>query len=167
MRGLAVYAGSFDPPTTGHLWMIEQGARLFEKLIVAVGINPEKRYAYALEQRLNWLRGMTSEIENVEVNHFHNLFLARYAAELGASYILRGVRSEADFGYERAMRHVNADLNPGVTTVFLMPPREFAEVSSSLVKGMIGPRGWESAVRPYLPSSVYEDVVRTHGVTLE
>lgn len=158
MPGLAVYAGSFDPPTNGHLWMIRQGASLFDRLVVAVGVNPSKRAAYTVEQRLGWLRAMTSDLPNVQVSQFGNLFLAYYAKQLGASFILRGVRSEVDFAYEQSMRHINADLSPEITTVFLMPPREIAEVSSSLVRGMIGPEGWQGVVQGLVPPCVFAEL---------
>ena len=163
MAGLAVYAGSFDPPTNGHLWMIRQAASLFDRLIVAVGANPSKRAAYSVEQRLGWLRAMTDDLPNVQVAQFGNLFLAYYAKQAGASFIIRGIRSEADFAYEQSMRHINADLSPEITTVFLMPPREIAEVSSSLVRGMIGPEGWQRVVGGLVPACVFADLERNHA----
>ncbi len=163
MPGTAVYAGSFDPPTNGHLWMIEQGARLFDKLIVAVGANPAKRPAYTVEQRLAWLRTIASPHRNVEIASFGNLFLAHFAAQVGASFMLRGIRSEPDFAYEQTMRHINADLAPAITTVFLMPPREIAEVSSSLVRGIIGPQGWQAMVKQYVPACVFQTLVAGHA----
>lgn len=153
--GPAVYAGSFDPPTRGHLWMIEQGAVLFDRLIVAVALNPEKRYSFDLDTRLAWLRSTTSALPGVEVRHIGNTFLAHFARDVGASYIIRGIRNEADYQYERAMRYVNADLNPRLTTVFLMPPRDLCELSSSFVRGMIGPDGWERVVQGYVPEPVW------------
>lgn len=162
MTRLAVYAGSFDPPTNGHAWMIREGAALFERLIVAVGVNPDKKSAYPLEQRLKWLREMTRDLANVEVAHFGKLYLVDYAAEVGARFMLRGIRNAADFGYEQTMRHVNADLlpdaTPELTTVFLMPPREHAEVSSSLVRGLMGPQGWQRVVQRYVPECVFRDL---------
>jgi pantetheine-phosphate adenylyltransferase len=163
MPTLALYAGSFDPPTNGHLWMIGQGAALFERLTVAVGVNPAKRAAYPLEQRLAWLREICAPFHNVEVASFGNLFLARYAADAGARHILRGLRSEADFTYEQTMRHINADLAPAITTVFLVPPRELCEVSSSLVRGLIGPEGWRNIVRRYVPDWVFRTLVLSHA----
>ncbi len=160
---LALYAGSFDPPTLGHEWMIRQGAAMFPRLIVAIGQNPAKKSIYSVEQRLTWLRGMTANVGNVEVTAFGNLLLANYAAQAGATHILRGIRSEADFAYEQTMRHINADLNPGLTTIFLMPPRDIAEVSSSLVRGLIGPEGWRDIVARYVPGSVYADLVNLHA----
>ena len=155
----AVYAGSFDPITNGHLWMVRQGVTLFDKLIVAVGTNPDKRYTFTVQERAHMVEDAVRGLDHVTVDSFANEFLVRYAQEIGAGYILRGIRNEGDYAYERAMRHVNSDLGPEVTTVFLMPPREFAEVSSSLVKGMIGPEGWEEIVRPYVPETTYRFLI--------
>src|SRR5436190_1281297 len=92
-----VYAGSFDPLTVGHMWMIQEGARLFDRLIVAVGVNPEKRYTFSLDERLVMLRDATKAVPNVSVASFSNRFLIHYAQLVGASHILRGVRSESDY----------------------------------------------------------------------
>jgi len=152
---LAVYAGTFDPPTTGHSWMIEQGAELFERLVVAVGVNPGKKPLFEVAARLDMLRAATSRRPSVSIASFDNRYLIEYARSIGARYILRGIRSESDYEYERAMRNINGDMGPEVTTVFLMPPREIAEVSSSLVKSLIGPAGWEDVVRKYLSPEVH------------
>jgi pantetheine-phosphate adenylyltransferase len=159
MSESAVYAGSFDPPTNGHVWMIEQGARLFQRLIVAVARNPEKGYSFPLEQRETWLREICAGHDNVEVAIIENEFLAHYASRVNAKFVIRGIRNEADYQYERGMRYVNSDLNTELTTAFLMPPRELCEVSSSFVKGMIGPSGWESVIENYVPACVFNDLV--------
>ena len=156
---LAVYAGSFDPPTVGHLWMIEQGVDLFGSLEVAVGVNPEKRSLFRPEERVELLRRSTAHLAGVRVGSFTNRFLISYAQSLGARFILRGVRNETDYAYERAMRNVNGDLAPAVTTVILMPPRAISEVSSSMVKSMMGPEGWQEIVRSYVPGPVFERLV--------
>jgi len=151
-----VYAGSFDPPTNGHLWMIEQGARLFDEIIVAIGINPDKKYTFSLYERVEMLRNITEKCRNITVDSFENQFLVNYAESVQAAYILRGIRSESDYEYERAMRNINGDLNPNIVTIFLMPPREIAEISSSFVEGLVGPDGWEKIVKKYVPKPVYE-----------
>lgn len=163
MPTTAVYAGSFDPPTRGHEWMIQRAAELFGKLIVAVARNPEKPYTYPLEQRVAWLSESVKRFPNAEVATIENEFLAHYAARVGASYVIRGIRDEDDYRYERAMRYVNSDLNVDLTTVFLMPPRELCEVSSSFVKGMIGPEGWQAIVRRYVPEAVFHDLAIQHA----
>jgi pantetheine-phosphate adenylyltransferase len=159
---LGVYAGSFDPLTIGHQWMIQEGARLFEHLIVAVGINPDKKNTFSLEDRLAMLRESCRQFSNVEVASFLNLYLIDYARSVGASHILRGIRSAADYEFERTMRNINGDLDPGICTVFLAPPRNIAEVSSSMVKGLIGPAGWRRIVRKYVPVPVYRQLLQLH-----
>jgi len=158
-----VYAGSFDPITNGHLWMIEQGARLFDQLVVTVGINPEKKYTFTLDERLAMLRESIESIPNVSVTTFSNRYLIHYAQSINTSHILRGIRSVSDYEFERTMRHINDDLDPRVCTVFLMPPRDIAEISSSMVKGLIGPAGWKKVVRKYVPAPVYARLGERHS----
>lgn len=160
----AVYAGSFDPPTNGHLWMIEQGLEMFDRLIVAIGSNPSKRYSFTVEERLDLLRASTPPSERLVIAHFDNRYLVDYARKKGAKYMLRGIRSPNDYEYERVMRHINADMAPEITTVFLMPPRDIAEVSSNMVKSLIGPTGWEETVKRYVPTPVFELISnQAHG----
>jgi pantetheine-phosphate adenylyltransferase len=95
-------------------------------------------------------------LPNVTIATFENLFLVHYAKQIGATYILRGIRNEADYQYERGMRYVNAEFDEAVKTVFLIPPRDLVEVSSSFVKGLVGPNGWDTMVRKYVPPAVYQ-----------
>jgi len=155
-----VYAGSFDPPTLGHMYMIERGAELFDRLIVAVGVNPNKRYTFSVQERLRMLRRCVRELKNVEVDSFEGRFLVHYAHSRGAGYILRGIRTEEDYRFEHAMRNVNEDLRPGITTVFLIPPRELCEISSSFVKGLVGFEGWQDVVKPCVPAPVFESLTK-------
>jgi len=155
----AVYAGSFDPITNGHVWMIEQGRRLFDELVVAIGVNPDKRYLFPLAEREVMLRDVVSKSPNVRVATFENLFLVHYARQIEAGYILRGIRNEADYQYERGMRYVNGEFDDSIRTVFLIPPRDLVEVSSGFVKGLVGPAGWEPMVQKYVPPAVYSAFV--------
>jgi pantetheine-phosphate adenylyltransferase len=159
----AVYAGSFDPPTNGHMYMIREGARLFDELVVAIGVNPDKKTTFDLETRLSLLRAVTAGLDSVRVESFENQFLIRYAASLGAEYILRGIRNGQDFSYERTMRHVNGDLEPDIATVFLIPPRHLAETSSSFVKGLVGPEGWREVVKGFVPPEVYDAILASQA----
>jgi pantetheine-phosphate adenylyltransferase len=159
----AVYAGSFDPITNGHLWIIRQAAPLFDQLVIAIGINPEKKATFSLEDRLRFLAHATGDIPHCSIDSFQNRYLVDYAAEVGAGTIIRGIRNESDFTYERAMRHINSDLRPEILTMFLMPPREIAEISSSMVKGMVGPAGWQEVVHRYVPACVFEALQTVHG----
>ncbi len=146
----AVYAGSFDPPTLGHLWMIRQAQSMFDELIVAIGINPDKRNTYTAAERQDMLCAITDNFPNVRIEVFQNRFLVHYAREVDAGFIVRGIRSTSDYEYERSMRHINSDLAPEISTVFLMPPREIAEVSSTMIKGLVG-QGWMETVKRYVP----------------
>ncbi|MCY3022565.1 MAG: pantetheine-phosphate adenylyltransferase [Planctomycetota bacterium] len=156
----AVYAGSFDPITNGHMYMIRVGAHLFDELVVSIGVNPDKRYTFSLNERLEFLRKCTQGIPNITLDHFSGLFLVDYARKIGARYILRGIRHPNDYEYERRMCHVNTDLNPRVVTAFLIPPRDISELSSSFVKGLVGPSGWETVVKNYVPAPIYKQFVR-------
>ena len=159
----AVYAGSFDPPTHGHLWMIERGLEMFDRLIVAIGSNPTKSYSFTVAERLDLLRESTAACDRLEIAHFDNRYLVDYAKKMQAKYILRGIRSPNDYEYERVMRHINADMAPDVTTVFLMPPRDIAELSSSMIKSLTGPTGWEETVRRYVPDPVFRALAARGG----
>ena len=158
---VGVYAGSFDPLTVGHLWMIEQGVGLFDRLTVAVGLNPAKKYTFPMEERLVMLRESTKRFRTVSVASFSNRYLIHYAQLVGATHILRGIRSESDYEFERTMRNLNGDLDSGICTVFLIPPRDIAEVSSSMVRGLIGPAGWQRIVRKYVPAPVYRRLLQS------
>ena len=159
----AVYAGSFDPPTNGHLWMIERGLEMFDRLIVAIGSNPSKTYSFTVEERLNLLERSTHLHEGLEIEYFDNRYLVDYATKMGAKFVLRGIRSPNDYEYERVMRHINSDMAPVITTVFLMPPRDIAELSSNMIKSLTGPTGWESIVRRYVPEPVFEALAARGG----
>jgi len=159
----AVYAGSFDPPTNGHLWMIRQGLELFDRLVVAIGQNPSKNYTFSTEERLTLLRASIPSCERLTITSFDNRYLVDYAREVGAEFILRGIRSSQDYEYERVMRHINGDMAPKISTVFLMPPRDIAELSSSMVMGLIGPDGWQDTVRRYVPTPVFGALTAKHS----
>jgi pantetheine-phosphate adenylyltransferase len=161
MRG--IYAGSYDPPTNGHLWMIEQGSKLFAKFYIAVGENSQKEYTFSPEERVAMLREICAQFSNVEVVQFENKFLVKYAESIGVDYILRGIRNEKDYTYERGMRYVNSNMNETIQTLFMMSPRHLVEVSSSLVKGLVGSDGWEQVIREYVPESVYRRMLNKFG----
>ncbi len=153
MKG--IYAGSYDPPTNGHMWMIEQGTRLFSQFYVAVGQNSQKEYMFSVDERMEMLEEMCEGFRNVRIVHFENKFLVKFAESIGVDYILRGIRNEKDYTYERGMRYVNSNMNQTIQTLFMMSPRNLVEVSSSLVKGLVGSDDWEQVVREYVPDTVY------------
>jgi pantetheine-phosphate adenylyltransferase len=154
----AIYAGSFDPLTNGHLWVIRQAMQLFDELIVAIGENPAKKCTFSLDERLDMLR-LSIPSGNVSFKHFTNRYLVDFAVEEKASFIVRGIRNSADFEYEKVIRHVNADIDPSVTTVFLIPPRELSEHSSSFVKALCGPENWQQLVGKMVPLPVFDKLI--------
>jgi pantetheine-phosphate adenylyltransferase len=160
LRRIGVYAGSFDPLTVGHMWMIEQGALLFDQLIVAIGSNPDKHYTFTTEDRLAMLRESVGRFKTVTEMSFSNRYLMDFARSVKATHVLRGIRSGSDYEFERSMRYINGDIEKNICTVFLMPPRDIAEVSSSMVKGLVGPEGWPTIVRKYVPPPVYKRLLK-------
>ena len=160
LKRRAVYAGSFDPVTNGHLYVISEGARLFDQLIVAVGDNPSKKYSFSVSERMALLGVCVMGYRNVRFERFDGQYLVDFANAHSADYVIKGMRNSSDFEYERTMRQINGDLAPNITTLFVIPPRELCEISSSFVKGLVGPKGWERVVKRYLPAPVYSDFLR-------
>ncbi len=130
---LAIYPGSFDPVTNGHLDLIERGAKLFDRLIVAVLRNLDKDPLFTLQERVEMLREVTRPWENVEVDVFDSL-LVDYARKRGAQVLLRGIRAISDYEYELQMAMMNRKLEPQIETVFLMPAEAYSYLSSRLVR---------------------------------
>ncbi|CUU37059.1 MAG: pantetheine-phosphate adenylyltransferase [Fimbriimonadales bacterium] len=129
----AVYPGSFDPPTLGHLDIISRAARLFDELIVAVAVNAQKKPLFTLEERVAMLQECCQHLPNVRVVPLQGL-LARFAQSVGACVIVRGLRAVSDFEYEFQMASMNRQLAPEVDTCFLMTHQQYAFLSSSIVK---------------------------------
>jgi pantetheine-phosphate adenylyltransferase len=130
---LAVYTGSFDPLTFGHLDVIRRAATLFDTLIVAVGIARGKTTLFSVEERLAMIREVCSDLTNVKADSFSGLAV-EFAGKVGAVAMVRGVRSSADYTYEVTMAHMNRALKPGLETLFLPTAPAFSHVSSTLAK---------------------------------
>lgn len=132
-RVIAIYPGSFDPLTNGHLDLIERGSKIFDELIVAVLRNPEKEALFSLEERRAMLQEMTARFDNVRVDAFDGL-LVEYAVRQKASAVLRGIRAISDYEYELQMAMMNRKLEPRLETVFMMPAETYSYLSSRLVR---------------------------------
>ena len=132
---IAIYPGSFDPVTKGHLNIIARAAKSFDKLIVCVMVNSDKHPMFSLEERVDMLRRVTCGMENVEVD-FSDSLLAEYAKSRGAGVIVKGLRAMSDFEREFQMAIINHKLNPGLDTMFLTAEHQFMYLSSSMVKEM-------------------------------
>lgn len=129
----AVYPGSFDPITNGHLDIIRRGTRLFDRVIVAVLENEEKRALFPVSERLELLRATTQDLISVEIQSFSGL-LVNFLHRVDASVVVRGIRAVSDFEYEFQMALMNRELSPDTETIFMMPAVEYSYVSSRLVK---------------------------------
>lgn len=147
---VAVYTGTFDPVHLGHLDIIQRGSRLFDRLIVGVGINPDKATLFSIEERVKLLQEVVSGFRNVEVQPFTGLAV-RFVREAGARIMIRGLRTLSDMEYEFTMSLMNLHLDPAIETVFLMAKEEFSHVSSSLLR-QIAALGGELA--KFLPGPV-------------
>jgi pantetheine-phosphate adenylyltransferase len=146
---VAIYPGSFDPVTNGHLDIIERGAGIFDRIIVGVLVNAAKNPLFSLEERLDMLRTVTARWHNVEIDSFDGL-LVGYATAKKAGVILRGIRAVTDFEYEFQMALMNRRLAPEVETVFMMPAEAYSFLSSSLVKEVSALGGSVSGLVPAL-----------------
>ncbi len=133
MTHTAIYPGTFDPPTNGHFDIIERSSKVFDRVIVAVAINPNKKPLFSVEKRVDLLKEITRDLGNVEVTSFHGL-LVNYAKSVGARVIVRGLRAVSDFEYEFQMAHMNKKLHPELDTVFMMTGEKYFYVSSNIVK---------------------------------
>lgn len=136
----AIYPGSFDPITNGHLDLIARGSRLFDRLVVAILENAAKEPLFSVEERIEMLREVVHPFPNVEVDSFHGL-LVDYTAAKNAGFILRGIRAISDYEYELQMALMNTRLAPEIETVFLMSSEAYSFVSSRLVKEVFSLRG--------------------------
>lgn len=132
-RIVAIYPGSFDPPTNGHLDLIERGSKIFDQLVVAILRNPEKAPLFSLPERVLMLQEMTRDHKNVQVETFDGLTVD-YALKEGADVILRGIRAISDYEYELQMALMNRKLHPELETVFMMPAEQYSYLSSRLVR---------------------------------
>jgi pantetheine-phosphate adenylyltransferase len=129
----AIYPGSFDPVTNGHLDVIERARKLFDEVVVAVAHNDEKQPLFSLQERLDLLRETAGTIENVRIAEFGGL-LVEFALARDAGAVIRGLRAVSDFEFEFQMALMNRNLNPMVETIFLMPKEEYTYLSSRIVK---------------------------------
>ncbi len=136
-RNTIIYPGSFDPPTNGHLDLIERAAKLFDEMVVAVLGNDTKEPLFSVEDRLEMLREATKHLSHVSVDSFDGL-LVDYARERGAGLILRGIRAVSDYEYELQMASMNRKLSPDLETVFMLPAEAYSYLSSRLVKEVWG-----------------------------
>jgi len=132
-KGRAIYPGSFDPPTNGHLDLIQRGSKIFEELVVAVLRNSEKTPMFSVAERRQMLHELTADLKNVRIDTFDGL-MVEYAKSIDAMCVLRGIRAISDYEYELQMALMNRKIEPTLETVFMMPADKYSYVSSRLVR---------------------------------
>ena len=156
---LAVYPGSFDPLTNGHVDIIQRGGKLFDRIVVAVLVNLQKSPLFSADERVAIAREVFADLPNVEVDAFQGL-LVDYAKHRGARAIVRGLRAVSDFEFEMQMALMNRRLNPRIETVFMMPNEAYSYLSSRLVKEVVGLGG---SVKGLVPPEVQKMRSRQGG----
>lgn len=152
-RRTAVYTGSFDPVTLGHLHIIERASGLFDDLVVGVGINADKRSLFPVKERVELIESVTGRFENVRVATFDGLAVD-FVRQLGASVMVRGIRPLTDIAGEFTMMMANRQLDAGIETVFLMADERFAHISSSLLKQIAMLSDDDSRLQRFVPAEL-------------
>jgi pantetheine-phosphate adenylyltransferase len=150
----AVFPGSFDPITLGHVDLVKRAIPIFEKIIVAVGINTQKSTLFPLEKRLEWLNNVFSAYPTVEVAFFEGLTV-KFCAERNAHYLIRGLRNASDFDYEKTISQLNTIIGKDLETIFLISQPEFSHISSTIVREIIKGHG---DVSPFVPEIIAREL---------
>lgn len=149
-KTIAVYPGTFDPVTNGHIDIIERALKLFDTLIVAVAHNPQKSPLFTVEKRIDFIKEATLGMENLEIHSFKNL-LINFAKERGANVIIKGLRAISDFDFELQMGLMNRNLDKSLETIFMIPSEEYSFLSSRIIKEIATHHG---DIANFVPPSV-------------
>lgn len=147
---IAVFPGSFDPITIGHESIIRRALPLFDKLIIAIGENADKKYFFPIAQRKQWLQEVFASEAKIEIDNYQGLTVD-YCKKVGARYILRGLRTSADFEFERSIGQVNRQMFPELETIFLLTEPQHTAVNSGVVRDILKHGG---DIRPFVPKSI-------------
>ncbi len=147
---IAVFPGSFDPITIGHVDLVKRALPFFDEIIIAIGTNTQKKYLFSLEQRLEWLEKVFEDEPKVKTGHFERL-TAHYCQRVGAKYMIRGLRNASDFDYEKTISQLNNIVGDGLETVFFISRPAYSHISSTIVREIIKGGGDAS---PFIPPQV-------------
>jgi pantetheine-phosphate adenylyltransferase len=136
MKKIAVFPGSFDPFTIGHESIVNRSLSMFDKIIIMIGYNANKKSFFPIEKRVRWINQVFQHVEKVEVK-IHDGLTVDFCKEVGARYILRGLRTSADFEYERAIAQINKKMHPEIETVFLLTLPEHTPVNATIIRDIV------------------------------
>ncbi len=155
---IGIFPGSFDPITVGHIDLIERSLPLFDKVILAIGHNSQKKYLFSLEQRKAWLEDIVNKYENLEVDTYEGLTV-NFAKEQCATYLIRGLRNSSDFDYEKTISQLNYIVGEGLETIFFIAQPGMSHISSTIVREIIKGKGDVSA---FVPTHIFEDIKKNY-----
>lgn len=159
------FTGSFDPITKGHLWVVQEGLEIAEKVILMIAVNPNKKYMFSEQERKEMIFKSLVEYgieDRVEIVISKNEYVAQSAVNLDCHYLIRGIRSSMDFDYESLIQKANTEILGGAKTIFVMPPRDLESVSSSFIKNLLGPVGWHWNIKKFITNAVYDALIRKY-----
>ena len=153
MERIAIFPGSFDPITLGHVDIIQRALPLFDKIIISVGSNSEKKYFFNLEKRIQWIKKVFIKNPKIEVKSYNKLTV-EFAKDSNARFLIRGLRNISDFEFEKTMAHANSELNPSIESVFLLTKPKYSFITSTVVRDTIRNDG---DFRKFIPNQVVID----------
>ncbi len=156
MKKIAVFPGSFDPITVGHVDILKRSLPLFDSIIIGIGINSQKQSLFTLEQREKWITKVFKNEPKISVESYHGLTI-NFCIEKDANYIIRGIRSAADFEYEKTIAHLNSAMVKDVETILMLSSAELSSISSTIVREIIRGKG---KIEKFVPAEVVEDVIK-------
>lgn len=162
------FTGSFDPITKGHLWVVQEGLEIAEKVILMIAVNPSKKYMFSEKERKDMIFKSLVEYgieDRVEIIISRNEYVAQSTMDIGCDYLIRGIRSSNDFDYESLIQKANTEVLGGSKTIFVMPPRDLESVSSSFIKNFLGPVGWHWNIKKFISNAVYDALIRKYLTT--
>jgi pantetheine-phosphate adenylyltransferase len=153
MKKIAVFPGSFDPITKGHSDIVERALPLFDEIIIAIGTNSQKQSLFPLEQRMKWINETFKGVKKIKVETYEGLTV-NFCKKKKANYLLRGIRSSADFEYEKTIAHLNHDMLPQLETILILSRPELSSISSTIVREIIRGKG---KVEKFVPKAIAKD----------
>lgn len=159
------FTGSFDPITKGHLWVVQEGLEIAEKVVLMIAINPTKKYMFSEKERKDMIYKSLVEYgieDRVEIVISRNEYVAQSAMDFDCQYLIRGIRSAVDFDYESLIQKANTEILGGAKTIFVMPPRDLESVSSSFIKNLVGPVGWHWNIKKFITDAVYDALIKKY-----